>query len=222
MFVLLNMSPLLFLIACSNSIEAEEASVAVSPEETSAAAPPQPAPPPRCPETVAQLPAAPFLDATDPRLHDDLIVINKSRRTLLFFSSGTSEDCWDIGLGFAPRGHKEQEGDGRTPEGWYRTSDKPWSSFYAAIAVHYPNIDDAAAGRDAGRISEAEHRAIVSALRRDEKPKQTTEMGGEILIHGGGSASDWTLGCVALNNNHIDILRTKIPANMRTNVLILP
>ena len=32
-------------------------------------------------------------------------------------------------LGFSPTGHKEVQGDGKTPEGWYRASDKPWSTF---------------------------------------------------------------------------------------------
>ena len=130
--------------------------------------------------------------------------------------------CWPIGLGFTPEGHKRAEGDGRTPEGLYATSDKPWSQYYAAIAVHYPGAEDARAGERDARISPGVSQRIQRALAANKKPPQRTPLGGEILIHGGGSASDWTLGCVAMDNAHIDALRATLPNDMVTEVLILP
>ena len=47
-------------------------------------------------------------------------------------------------------------------------------------------------------------------------------MGGEILLHGGGGQSDWTLGCIAMDNDQLDILRAELPRDMKTTVLILP
>ncbi len=169
------------------------------------------------------------LDSSDPRLQgDNLIVVRKAARKIQRFSGGQvltlaggRDACWPVGLGPAPEGHKYRQGDGRTPEGWYRTSDKPWSQWYAAIAIHYPNKNDAEAGRVQKRINAATQRQIVRALDRDRKPPQSTDLGGEILIHGQG-ATDWTLGCVGMNNEDIDALRATLPSDMKTDVLVLP
>ena len=110
----------------------------------------------------------------------------------------------------------------RTPEGWYRTSDKPSSRWYGAISVHYPNADDAKRGLAAKAISQATYRRIVGALAAGIKPPQRTALGGEILIHGGGSATDWTLGCVAMDNPRLDLVRNTLPAGLRADMLILP
>jgi murein L,D-transpeptidase YafK len=183
---------------------------------------PRPASP--CLSSTGELTLGPGLSAEDPRLQSNrLIVIRKADRRLQRFSDGLAlpESCWRVGLGPAPVGHKFRQGDGRTPEGWYRTSDKPWSQWYAAIAVHYPNAIDAEAGRIQGRISASKARQMVAALDTDKKPAQSTALGGEILIHGQGS-SDWTLGCIGMENADIDALRASLPDNMRTDVLILP
>jgi murein L,D-transpeptidase YafK len=167
---------------------------------------------------------------------EHLIVVSKTDRRLMLFRDGVlrqgdrggdAPSCWRIGLasgptGSAPLGHKLRQGDLRTPEGWYRTSDKPHSSFYAAIAVHYPNVRDAERGHADGVLSAGELARIKSALARDKKPLQNTALGGEILIHGGGGTSDWTLGCIAMNDVDIDDLRAALPSGMRMDVLILP
>ena len=41
-------------------------------------------------------------------------------------------------------------------------------------------------------------------------------------MHGGGSGSDWTLGCVAMNNDDIDALREQLPDTMKVDVVVLP
>lgn len=182
-----------------------------------------------CPGSVGTLKFFVGGETQDPRLNGKhlIIVAKKSRRVFLFRSGKLlhidgKPACWRAGLGPEPTGHKLVEGDGKTPEGWYRTSDKPLSQWYAAIAIHYPNQADATVALEAKRISTLTQSAIQQAILADNKPPQTTAMGGEILLHGGGGRTDWTLGCIAMDNEDIDSLRATLPENMVTDVLILP
>lgn len=178
---------------------------------------------PECPPTVDALPPGPTYDPVDPRLRGEhVVVVLKERRVLGHYAQGTLTRCAGVGLAAgAPTGHKQREGDRRTPEGWYRTSDKPTSRWYHAIAIHYPGVDDAERGLRDGLVDQAQRDAIVDAVRADTKPPQTTGLGGEILFHGGG-ASDWTLGCIALEDTEIDALRAALPTDLRFWTLILP
>ncbi|MCA9707852.1 MAG: L,D-transpeptidase family protein, partial [Myxococcales bacterium] len=178
---------------------------------------------PRCPVTTDALPASPLLDPADPRLRaPTLVVAHKSGRRLMLFAHGQLRGCWAMGLGFAPEGHKHHEGDGRTPEGWYRTSDKPWSDFPGAIAIHYPNHEDATDAWSRGLLSSEDLGAVLGALALEQVPPQQTPMGGEVLIHGGGSREDWTLGCMALDDDDLAELRATLPPGQRTSLLVLP
>ena len=180
-----------------------------------------------CPASIATL-TLPDGIAEERLQSKHLIVVLKGARRIFRTARGkllntkNGPACWPIGLGFTPEGHKRAEGDGKTPEGLYATSDKPWSQYYAAIAVHYPSAEDARAGERDARVSPGVSQRIQRALAANKKPPQRTPLGGEILIHGGGSASDWTLGCVAMDNAHIDALRATLPNDMVTEVLILP
>jgi hypothetical protein len=176
-----------------------------------------------CPANVTELPEVAWLDRDDRRLaRDQLVVVSKAARRLVVFDDGARTHCWKIALGFAPVGHKEVQGDGKTPEGWYRTSDKPWSSFDNAIAIHYPNAADASAAKKDRRISRATHDKIVAAIDDGKVPPQSTALGGAILIHGGGTTFDWTLGCVALDDRDLLALREILPRGMRTDLLVIP
>jgi lipoprotein-anchoring transpeptidase ErfK/SrfK len=42
-------------------------------------------------------------------------------------------------------------------------------------------------------------------------PLQNTRLGGELFIHGNGSQSDWTWGCVALDDKDIRELFDSVP-----------
>jgi len=207
-------------LACNEPHPTATPSYALS---TAPSAPPSPTFLPGCATSPTELPASPLYTPEDPRLRDPTVLVaHKASRRLMLFAHGELRGCWAMGLGFDPRGHKQHEGDGRTPEGWYRTSDKPWSDFAGAIAVHYPNDDDAAAAFAEGRLAVPEHEAVVSALAHDLVPPQQTSMGGEILIHGGGSRQDWTLGCMALEDENLAQLRATLPPDQRVWLLVLP
>ena len=95
----------------------------------------------------------------------------------------------------------KREGDGATPEGdFYVFVKNNKSAYYLSLGVSYPNVEDAARGLRDGLITKAQHDAIVEAQRKKVAPPQYTKLGGLIYIHGNGSSSDWTLGCVALEN----------------------
>lgn len=197
-----------------------------------AAPPAATAPGPGCPATVEALPLGALTTAAALK-GPALMVVEKDARRLGLYRDGAlvtvggAPACWPVALGITdagvyPPGPKVRQGDRRTPEGLYATSDKPWSSFKNAIAVHYPNAADAAAGLRAGLITQAQHDAIVAAVKAGKKPSQETRLGGEILVHGGGSAADWTWGCVALDDDDLLTLRGALPAGMVAEVLILP
>lgn len=173
------------------------------------------------PELLLVTLACPLL-SPEPRAD---LVASKSGRWIGLYRQGQLQQgaCWPIALGRgAPEGTKRAEGDRATPEGLYRTSDKPWSSFPGAIAVHYPGVEDARRARREGRIDAATEARILAAQARGTLPPQDTALGGQILIHGGGAATDWTLGCIALEDEHLDELRAGLRPGMRGFIAILP
>ena len=177
-----------------------------------------------CPATVAELPESALYRPDEPRLRGGaLIVVLKEARRLALYQEGQRAGCWGIALaaGYVA-GHKQQRGDLRTPEGWQRTSDRPWSSFYSALSVHYPAAHDAERGLKAGLIDPQQHDAIVAAQAAGKLPPMDTRLGGQIVIHGGGGRSDWTLGCVGMEDDDIDALRLQLPEDMRADLLVLP
>jgi murein L,D-transpeptidase YafK len=159
----------------------------------------------------------------DDRFVHGAVVVDKSDRRIGFVRGDDVVGCWAIGLGAgAVAGAMERRGYQRTAVGWYRTSEMPWSRFYGALALAYPNEDDAHRGLAADRITRSEHDAIVAAVRRGSGPSQATALGGDILVHGGGSGSDWTLGCIALDDADLDALRALLPADRRSWIYIRP
>jgi L,D-peptidoglycan transpeptidase YkuD (ErfK/YbiS/YcfS/YnhG family) len=69
-----------------------------------------------------------------------------------------------------------------------------------SLGLSYPNIEDAGRGLRENLITRRQHDAIVRAIKRKSTPPQNTALGGDIYIHGNGASSDWTWGCVALEN----------------------
>lgn len=146
-------------------------------------------------------------------LRDPRVVVEKGARRLRLYAGGELVRVRRVALGFEPAGDKVKQGDGRTPEGdFYVCMKNERSKFYLSLGLSYPN--EAAAGRGLrdGLITKATAASIVRAVRAGRCPAWNTALGGEIFIHGGGSASDWTLGCVALENPEIKELFDTIPA----------
>lgn len=117
-----------------------------------------------------------------------LLVYKDSRRLYLMHHDETLE-FYDFDLGFAPEGHKQIEGDGRTPEGHYLIDRRnPQSQFHLSIGISYPNARD---------------RARAAAMGKSP--------GGDIFIHGQPNAyvpegRDWTAGCIAVKNREMDAI----------------
>jgi len=152
---------------------------------------------------------------------DDYVVLHKSARNLALCNKGNLVANYQMGLGFAPIGDKQEEGDGRTPEGvFYVPQLVPDSDYHLAFLVSYPDKVDAARGLTGGLVTQAQKNAIDTAQTQCGTPPQSTGLGGWIEIHGEGGESDWTLGCAALDNDAIDVLWATI--GVRDTIVILP
>ena len=144
-------------------------------------------------------------------LVDPKLLIEKSRRTLSVFSAGRPVKTYRIALGARPVGDKVRQGDRRTPEGhFYICVKNEDSKFFRSLGLSYPDAEDAERGAADGLITKRQQRAIVEAIRRYRTPPWNTKLGGEIMVHGGGTATDWTTGCVALSDSDIGELFGRI------------
>jgi len=150
---------------------------------------------------------------------DTWIKIFKQERTLFLMRDTTPVEEYTVGLGFNVDDDKIQQGDGTTPLGRFYICEmlekpEPKQRYGArSMRVSYPCIEDARRGLLGKLITKEQYAAIVKAIHSGEMPPQNTKLGGSIRIHGGGSSADWTLGCVALNDEDIIKLFGKLPEN---------
>lgn len=142
-----------------------------------------------------------------------VVRVLKSERKLQLWAGPQLLHEFPVALGSSPLGHKQQEGDGKTPEGRYvldyRKAD---SAFYKALHVSYPNAQDLAAARARGVNLLG---GVVQVVHLG-RPARGVNPGGLIMIHGQKNGLgwlaflsqrfDWTQGCIALRNEHMDIL----------------
>ena len=141
------------------------------------------------------------------KVTDPAIVVYKARRTLEVYDGETLVASYPIGLGPQPVGHKQREGDGKTPEGeYYVCVRNSASNFYLSLGVSYPNEIDAKQGLSEGAIDQATYNSIASAIGSKRQPNWNTALGGAIMIHGMGGDRDWTAGCIAVDNDVMDVL----------------
>lgn len=136
----------------------------------------------------------------------DRVLIQKGDRELFLVRDGWPVRMYPVALGFAPEGDKERQGDGRTPEGTFRVDRRnDRSAFYLSLGLDYPHAED-----------------------RERAAKAGHSPGGDIFIHGqppgtpAGTwyAVDWTRGCIAIADAHMDVLWAHVP--LGTEVVILP
>ena len=119
----------------------------------------------------------------------DRVLVRKGERKLYLLRGEDVLRTYKVALGARPDGHKQFEGDYRTPEGKYRlTRRNPNSEYFLSIQIDYPNDQD-----------------LARARRQGLKP------GGAIMIHGQPNTPrksrdyytnvDWTEGCIAVANS---------------------
>ncbi len=107
------------------------------------------------------------------------------------------------------RGTEANPDHWRTPEGaFFVVRKNPYSQFYKALLLNYPNAEDAERGLRTGLINERQYESIMRADETSSVPPMNTALGGYIEIHGDGTgrAANWTQGCVAVRNDHLDLL----------------
>ena len=107
-----------------------------------------------------------------------------------------------VSLGREPAGHKQREGDGRTPEGRYTIDRRnPKSAYHLSLHISYPSQADRERARAAG-----------------------VDPGGDIMIHGqpnGGAPreGDWTQGCIAVTDAEMDEIWSLVPDGAAVEIL---
>ncbi len=137
----------------------------------------------------------------------------------MLYSNNALVRLYRIGLGADPVSDKTIEGDRRTPEGeFYVFTKNEQSSYYLSLGLSYPNVEDAERGLRESLITQTEYDQILDTIRRKVEPPQKTALGGDIYIHGNGSQTDWTWGCVALDNENMLELFNAVP--VKTTVVI--
>ncbi len=121
-----------------------------------------------------------------------MVLVKKSESKLYLMKNGKIIKEYHVAFGANPKGHKQQEGDERTPEGKYILDyKKSDSSFYKSIHISYPNEQDKIRAKEAG-----------------------VDPGGLIMIHGQKNVFgmlafithrfNLTDGCIAVTNSAMD------------------
>jgi murein L,D-transpeptidase YafK len=127
----------------------------------------------------------------------DYLIVDKSERLMVAYAGGQPVKAWrGLQFGDRPQGHKQFEGDERTPEGRYVIEGRnPGSAYHLSLKVSYPNAQDRAFAHAQGRSP-----------------------GGDIFLHGqpnalpvGRMPGDWTDGCIAFSNEEIAELWRIVP-----------
>jgi murein L,D-transpeptidase YafK len=134
----------------------------------------------------------------------DRILVDKSDRVMILYKQDVELRRYsNIKLGDAPFGHKQFQGDEKTPEGNYTINGRnPASRYHLSLRISYPNAADRAFAKSKGQSP-----------------------GGDILIHGqpngrNGPAipNDWTDGCIAVTNSEIEEIWKMVPNGARITI----
>ena len=138
--------------------------------------------------------------------------IFKEPHRLELWSGGKLVKTYAVALGDRGLADKRRRGDHLTPEGrFYICNRNAWSAFHLFLGLSYPHEAAADHGLRTGLITRNQREAILRAQRSGSQPNWNTPLGGAVGIHGGGSSSDWTWGCVAVENDEVEELWTACP-----------
>jgi murein L,D-transpeptidase YafK len=146
-----------------------------------------------------------YMDKIYPRMlaeklpQADKVLVKKGERTLYLLKGDRVLKTYSVSLGGDPLGHKERQGDSRTPEGDYVLDWRnPKSKYHLSIHVSYPNGDD-------------KSRAELGGF----------SPGGSIMVHGRPNwigwldfafdGEDWTDGCIAVSNIEMEEIWNSVP-----------
>ena len=143
----------------------------------------------------------------------NIVVIDKAEKNLTLVKNGRQAARFPAAFGIDPDSDKYEAQDGATPEGlFFITYKKQESRFHRFLGISYPNLANAAKGLAYGVISLAEYKRIYRASIKSGRIPCDTGLGCDIGIHGGGvfryfgkdRETDWTEGCIALNNPDVE------------------
>jgi murein L,D-transpeptidase YafK len=136
------------------------------------------------------------------------LLVIKSDKTLQLFYNDAHIKTYRVSFGANPNGHKQQEGDERTPEGNYIIDWRnPNSNFHRSLHISYPDSADVAHASASG-----------------------VSPGGQIMIHGMRKGFgfvgklhrfiNWTDGCIAVTNAEANEIWRAVPNG--TPIEIIP
>jgi hypothetical protein len=134
----------------------------------------------------------------------DAIFIDKSEHRLWLFAGRRVIESYGVALGSGGPGQKHYEGDKITPIGSYRiTHIVPKTRWHTYLALDYP--------------AEVDRQRYNDLVAKGEAPPGKTA-GSGIAIHGRRADMvdgvhklvDWTLGCVAIDNDEIDAVAARV------------
>jgi len=137
----------------------------------------------------------------------DRLVVHKSKRKMMVYAGNRLLKTYKISLGKNPVGHKEIEGDMRTPEGKYTINARnPNSSYYKNLGISYPNDADRAHAASLGKSAGGD-------IKIHGQPNGKTDWGRWHLMR------DWTHGCIAVTNLEMEELYTWVIDGARIEIL---
>ena len=121
-----------------------------------------------------------------------LIKVYKKKRCLEVYADSKLIKTYKISLGKQPLGHKQYEGDNKTPEGIYFIDGKnPYSSYHKNLGISYPNKKDKTFARKKGK-------SAGGSIKIHGLPNGKGKIGKLHLVY------DWTAGCIAVTDKEID------------------
>jgi murein L,D-transpeptidase YafK len=144
----------------------------------------------------------------EPAAHVTEIRIGKAAHRLELVADGQVVKAYRVALGPGGAGPKRMEGDKVTPVGTYRIAGRIPGLYHQFLTVSYPNDEDRR------RHTDLQKRGLVPP---------GVGVGGGIGIHGTGhkdwngvhKESDWTLGCIALDDDEIDEVAARVKDGTR-------
>jgi murein L,D-transpeptidase YafK len=165
-----------------------------------------------------------------PKIHKVEVHKSARRMELLTKTDNGYEvvKSYAINLGGNPVGHKQQEGDQRTPEGRYTLNWKnPKSAYHLSIHLSYPNAQDRARAQARGVSPGGEIfiHGMPNSTRNWAWLVSPTlylidrELPNE-MIHQAMSLFDWTNGCIAVQNKEMEEIYQLV--DMPTPIEIFP